>query len=256
MPNPKINRIFFDLETSPNLVLAFRTGYDLVVNHDAIVKERKIICVGWKREGENRVKVIRWDKNQDDKQLLIEFSKVLEEADEIVGHFIDKFDWPWVKTRCLIHRLPPLPNIKTIDTKAWASRGFYFNSNKLDYLADILGHGKKIKTDFDLWKDIVIHNCPKALNRMCLYCARDVEVLEKVYLDLAAHIKPKTHAGVLSGGEKWSCPRTGSKNVRKDKTRVSASGTITHQMKETTTGTYYTISDSAYKKYQKWLAQN
>ncbi len=94
-------------------------------------------------------------------------------------------------------------------------------------------------------------NDKKALDKMCRYCGVDVEKLEKVYLDLARYVKPKSHVGVLGGGESWSCPRTGSRNIKKDKTRVSASGTVTHQMKNLDDNTFFTISDSAYRKYQE-----
>ncbi|MGH7867674.1 MAG: hypothetical protein ACREP9_08610 [Candidatus Dormibacteraceae bacterium] len=70
-----------------------------------------------------------------------------------MAHNGDYFDIPWVKGRLLFHGLPPMRPIPTIDTKALASRHFYLNSNRLDYLGQYLGVGKKIKTDYDLWLD-------------------------------------------------------------------------------------------------------
>jgi hypothetical protein len=54
-----VRRLFWDIETSPNVVLAFRAGYDVVINPDAVVAERKIICIGYKWEGEKKVTVLR-----------------------------------------------------------------------------------------------------------------------------------------------------------------------------------------------------
>lgn len=121
-PMGKIRRLFADLETSPNIVLAFSAGYNLTINHDAIIQERKVICIGYKWEGERDVTVLRWSRDQDDRQLLIDFFKVAEKADEIVAHFGNNFDIPWLRTRCLIHHLDPVPLYKTIDTKALASK--------------------------------------------------------------------------------------------------------------------------------------
>lgn len=244
-----MRRLFLDIETSPNVVLAFKAGYDLVINHDAIIKERKIICAAFCWEGENKTTILRWDSDQDDKQLLIRLCKVLEQADEVVGHYIDKFDWPWIITRCLIHKLPPPPIVKTIDTKAWSSR-LYFNSNRLDYVSQVLGHGAKEKMEFDDWKQIVLHNDKKAMDKMCHYCGVDVEKLEKVYHDLAPYMKPKSHVGVLIGGDKWTCPRTGTTKVVLNKRRVTASGARQYTMQSQTDGSYFTISETAYKAYQ------
>ncbi len=241
--------MFWDIETSLNVVLAFRAGYDLNIQHDAIVDERKVITIAYKWGGEKKIHVLRWDKNQNDFSMLKEFMEVANEADEMVAHYGDRFDMPWFKTRCLIHGLGPLPYYKTVDTKAWASKHFYFNSNKLDYIGTVLGLGQKIKTDFQLWKDIQLKNCPKALDKMCSYNARDVELLEGVYDRLSSWVKPKSHAGVMAGLDKWTCPRTGSKNVIKSKTRVTAAGTITHQMKSLEDNSYFTINEPTYKAY-------
>lgn len=244
-----MKRLFWDLETSPNVVLAFRAGYDVVINHDAIVKERKIICVGYKWEDEKDAHVIRWDRNQDDKILLKKFLAIANGADEMVAHFGDRFDIPWFRTRCLIHDLDPLPPYKTIDTKQWASKNFYFNSAKLDYLADVLGYGRKTKMEFGDWKKIVMEKDQAALDKMCSYCARDVKLLEKVYKRFAPNVKVKSHVGVLAGQDKASCSHCGNPAVVRSKIRVTSNGTVQHQMRCNSCRSYSTISDSAYKAF-------
>lgn len=254
-PTPRVKRLFWDIEVSPNVVLAFRAGFDLTINHDAIISERKVICIGFKWEGDKKRTVLRWDKNQDDKAMLEEFLEIAEEADEMVHHFGDKFDLPWFRTRCLFHRLKPLPLFKTVDTKMLASKHFYFNSNKLDYISKYLGHGGKEKMEFDDWKDIVMLKCPKALDKMCHYCGIDVVRLEEVYHDLKFCVKPKTHAGVVAGLGKWTCPRDGSKNVFISKVKVSAAGTVSYQMQCKECGGYYTISEAAAKEYRAFKSK-
>lgn len=251
---PKIKRLFADIETSPNIVLAFSAGYNLTINHDSIIHERKVICIGYKWQGEKKTHVLRWDQNQDDRAMLVEFFKIAEEADEVVAHFGNGFDIPWLRTRCLIHKLNPLPLYKTVDTKALASKYFYFNSNKLDYISNVLGHGKKLKTEFSLWKNILVNRCQKSLDYMCKYCGIDVDRLEKVYLDMEGYVRPRTHVGVMNGGEKWSCPRCGSKNVKLSKKRVTAAGTVQYQMQCRSDGSYFTISQKAYNDYQEYLS--
>lgn len=247
----KIRRLFFDIETSPNLVLAWKIGYKLTINHDSLVKERAIICIGYKWEGEKQTHVLRWDENQCDKAMLKEFLTVVNQADEVIGHNLDRFDVPWFKTRCLFHGLPTIPDYKTVDTLQWARRKFYFNSNRLDYIAKFLGLGGKLHTGYDLWKDIVLKNCPKAMQKMTTYCAKDVVLLEQVWKRLSLVVPQKTHVGVLAGGDRWNCPRDGSTNVRASKTRVTAGGTVAHQMQCLDCGGYHTISGTAHSAYLK-----
>lgn len=248
----KIKRIFWDIETSPNIGLFWRAGYDQNILHDSIIKERKIITIAWKEAGVNKVNVLTWDKEQDDRSMLKKFLVVANEADELIAHYGDRFDLPWMKTRCLIHGLEPLPPYKTVDTKAWASKHYYFNSNKLDYIAQVLGLGKKLDTDYDLWKDIVLHKCPIALRKMARYNAHDVVILEKVFNKLQYCVKPKIHVGVVQGLARWSCPRDGSENVRLNKVRVTASGVRQFQMQCQDCGSYYTINGITYDAFQKY----
>jgi predicted PolB exonuclease-like 3'-5' exonuclease len=245
----KIRRLFWDIETSPNAVLSWRIGYKINLSTEDILSERKIICIGYKWEGEKEVHILKWDENQDDKKMLIKFLEVANEADEIVHHNGDSFDMPWFKTRCLYHKITTFPEYKTVDTLQWAKRYFLFNSNKMDYIAKYLGHGGKIKTGYTLWKKIVLEKCPESMKLMCEYCQHDVILLEKVWNDMRLAVKPKTHAGVTQGKEKYTCSHCGSEHVHKSKTRVSATGNIQHQMHCDDCGGYTTISDSAFKKY-------
>ena len=251
MHNSLIKRLFWDTETSPNVGIFWRSGGKQYISPENIIQERAIICIGYKWEGEDKVTVLTWDNFKNDRQMLVEFLKVANEADELVAHWGDKFDMPWFRTRCLFHGLQPLPNYKTVDTCAWASRLFLFNCNKLDYIAKFLGIGHKIETHFSLWKQVVLNNDRAALKFMGKYCGQDVRLLEKVWARLRVVATPKTHAGVTAGGEKWTCAHCGDKNVKKSKTRVTAMGTIQHQFVCGACGGYYSVSNPAYLHYKK-----
>lgn len=246
-----MKRLFYDIETAPNIGLFWSAGYKIDVSHDSIIKERAIITIAWKWQGEKKVHALAWDKNQNDKSMLIDFMKVAHSADELVAHYGDKFDMPWIRTRCLFHRLNALPWYKTIDTKAWASKNFYFNSNQLDYISKYLGGKGKIKTSYSLWKDILLNNCPKALKKMIAYNKRDVIELEGVWDKMQLVVPHHTHVGVLHGKPKWTCPRDGSRNVGISKTRVTASGMIQTQMQCRQCGGYYKIDNESLKKYRQ-----
>jgi DNA polymerase elongation subunit (family B) len=184
----KRKRLYFDIETSPNIGLFWQAGYKQKIDYSNIIKERGIICICYKWEDEKEVHSLHWDKKQCDKKLLQEFIKVANQADELVGHNGDKFDLPWIRTRCLYHRVDLFPKYVTIDTLKLSRRQFRFNSNRLDYIASYLGIGKKIKTDFNLWKDIVLNKCDKSMKKMIDYCKQDVKLLGERVLNVAQTI--------------------------------------------------------------------
>jgi DNA polymerase III epsilon subunit-like protein len=167
----------------------------------------------------------------------------LNTADETIGHNGDKFDLAWVRTRCLFHGIDMFPSYTTIDTLKVARSKFKFNSNKLNYIAQYLGIGQKIKTEFDLWKDIALKNDKVALAKMVKYCIMDVILLEKVHKLLNNHIPAKTHYGVIFGQYKGTCPECGSDDIQKHSRQILASGTIKIIYKCKTCGKFHRKTD-------------
>jgi len=248
----KVKRLIWDIETSPNIGMFWRAGYKLSIQPSNIIRERAVICICYKWEGEKKVHHLEWDMG-DDGPMLEKFLEVAHEADELVAHNGDKFDIRWFNTRCLIHGLEPMADWKTVDTLVIARKRFYLNSNRLDYIGKLLfGEGKGDDGGFSTWEAILLENCPKAMKLMVSYCKKDVRLLERVWKALEPYHKPKTHAGVLAGGEKWQCPWTGSTDVIKSKTRVTAAGTVQHQMFSNEKQGYYCINECAFKRYQQY----
>ncbi len=89
MGTPK--RLYWDIETSPNIGMFWTAGWKLNIDYSNIIKERAIICICYKWEGQRKVHSLNWDGKQCDKKMLIEFVRVAKEADELVGHNGDKF---------------------------------------------------------------------------------------------------------------------------------------------------------------------
>lgn len=224
MLKTKRRRLYFDIEVSANVGLFWQSGYKLQIGTENIIKERAIICICYKWEDDNDVYYLQWDSKQNDKKLIQEFINVANTADELVGHNGDKFDLAWIRTRCLFHNIQMFPSYNTIDTLKVARSKFRFNSNRLDYIGKFLGLGQKNHTNFDLWKDIMLKNCKKAMNTMIDYCIQDVVLLEKVHKALNNHIPSKTHYGVIFGQDRGSCPECGSDDIVINKRRTTASG--------------------------------
>lgn len=184
--------IFFDLEVSPNVVLSWRIGRKVSLSMDDIIKERAIMCVCWKFEGNDTVYSLQW-KDGDDKELLEKFAKIADNCDILCGHNGDNFDIKWLRTRCLYHGIQLSPKFHTIDTLKAAKSGFLFNSNKLDYIGQFLKLGRKIPTQYEMWKKILLLNDKKTLDAMVTYCKGDVLLLEKVYNKMKSYMPLKKY---------------------------------------------------------------
>lgn len=247
----KTKKLFFDIETSPNIGSFWSAGYKKDIPYENIIKERAIICICYKWEGEKQVYSLTWDKNQDDKSLLKEFIKVANTADELIGHNGDSFDLPWIRTRCLYHGVPMFPKYSTLDTLKKARYYFNFNSNTLNYIANYLNLGGKKQTSLDLWKRIFLHKDDKALDYMVKYCKQDVILLEKVYAKFAPYIDSSVHHGVANGKNKCSCPHCASTNTSISKIRYTSLGSKKIQLQCKDCSKYNTVSESTYNSCNK-----
>lgn len=244
----KIKQLFFDIETAPNIGLFWQAGYKQNIPYDNIIQERRIICICYKWADEKKVYSLTWDKNQNDKKMLNDFIKILNEADEIIGHNGDKFDLPWIRTRCLYHNISVFPEYVSLDTLKSARSKFKFQSNTLNYIANFLELGSKKQTSFDLWKKIVLDKDERSLQYMIKYCQQDVVLLEKVYNKLKTYLKPKTHHGMLNGKDKLDCPECGSDKMKYSRNRILASGLKRIQLQCQNCGKYHTVSETVYSK--------
>lgn len=239
----KRRRLFFDIETSPNIGLFWEAGYKKNITTDNIIRERAIICICYKWEDEKEVYALQWDSKQNDKRMLQQFIEVANTANELVGHNGDKFDLAWIRTRCLFHGIDMFPTYQTIDTLKVARSKFRFQSNRLNYIAEFLGLGGKIKTEFNLWKDILLNKDKVAMEKMIKYCKKDVSLLEEVYKLLGNHIAPKTHYGVVFGYDRGTCPECGSEDLIKNNRVVTATGLTRIQYKCKTCNKFHSKTD-------------
>jgi uncharacterized protein YprB with RNaseH-like and TPR domain len=239
-----IQRLFFDIETSPNVGLFWQPGYKLTLSYENIIKERAVICVAWKWVGKRNVQCLTWDRSQNDKAMLEQFVKVMHQADEIVTHNGDRFDTPWLRTRCLKHGISMSPNFTSIDTLKAARGKFNFNSNRLDYIAQFLDLGKKRPTGgFDLWKAVVLERDPGALKKMVAYCKHDVVLLEKVWDKMGPYLPAKTHGGNYLD----ECPECGSPNTVIHQHKTTAAGYRKVQFQCGDCHKYHTIAASRFE---------
>lgn len=216
MITPKI--LLYDIETSLQPVAVFQLAGNDWIQPENILAERHLISVCWRWYGEKIVHSVsllddpkRFAKDpHDDKHVAQVFHKVLQEANVLVGHNSDSFDFRYLKTRMLVHGLPVLPPISSLDTYKVAKKHFMLNSNKLDYIAKLLKVGGKLDTPKGLWLD-VLRGDRKAIKTMVEYNKHDVVVLESVFKKLQPYMDNHTNRELFGG---TGCPRCGSLKVQ------------------------------------------
>lgn len=243
----KRKRLFFDIETSPNIGFFWRPGYKIRISHENIIKERAIICIAYKWAGQKSVHCLRWDAKQNDKQMLKRFLVVFNQADEVVSHNGNRFDIKWVRTRCIKHGITMMPNPISIDTLQSARLGFNFNSNSLNYIAKFLGLGEKLHHEgFDMWKDIVLKKDNVALTSMVRYCKQDVVLLEQVWDKMNSYVRARSTVA----GTTRECPEC-SGDMKVAKYRISAAGHKQVQLQCTECGKYHTMPRSRFENEKR-----
>lgn len=196
------NICLLDIETSPLTAYTWGTFDQNVLK---VLESSKIISVAWKElhSKETHVKSIFDYKDYkagkiDDKKLIEDVWKVLDEADIVIAHHGDAFDIKKLNARFIYHGLTAPSAYATIDTKKVASKYFKFDSNSLQNLGVYLGEGEKMANGgFDLWVRCIAGD-KDAWDTMKRYNKQDVVLLEKVYLRLRPFMENHPNLALVS----------------------------------------------------------
>ena len=216
---PKV--LLFDVETAPMRAYVWgRWKQNISLNET--ISEWYILCWSAKWLYSN---TIMYDKltseeaiNQNDKRIVTNLWKLVDEADIVIAYNGKKADIPWMNTRFIINGLKPPSPYYIIDPCEVARKNFNFSSNKLDALAGYFGIPHKMDTDFTLW-DKSVRGDEEALSYMSNYCNKDVLILEEVYLRLRPYIKGHPNIGNFIESTIPTCATCGSSTVEEIKGR-------------------------------------
>lgn len=201
--------LVFDLET---------TGFKADFSH--------LLTAAAKFVGEEEVYYWRIDHHPDygktpasmmnDKWIVEGVIELIEESDMLVGHYLDRFDVPFLNTRALDWGLMPAPQIRTVDTWKIARQNLALGRNSLANVADFLNDetaqkGGLSKTQ---WK-LAAHGDKKVLDAMVEYNIGDVIATEEAYLKLRPVMKNHPYVSAPVNGEDRThqCNACGSMNT-------------------------------------------
>lgn len=212
--NPRV--LIYDIETSP--IISYNWG---IYEQNAIeVKEDwQILCFAYKWLGDKKTRVIAQNDFKgykpgvnNDREVVKELWSLFNEADAVVAHNGDSFDQKKSQARMMIYGLVPPTPYKQIDTKKIAKKHAGFTSNRLNDLGKYFNLGTKADTGgFSTWKGCLAGE-KKAWDRMKKYNKRDVELLEKLYLELRRWDTNGLNLNVIESRPE-SCPKCGGTHI-------------------------------------------
>lgn len=208
--------LFWDIETAPMLAYIW-SPWDQTVNMERLIHPTWLLCwsAKWAHEKKPLFDMVTSDEaiEQDDTRIIMSLAEIIREADVIVAHNGDKFDLRILNTRLLQLGLEPIGPKQTIDTLKLAKENFRFTYNRLDYLGEFLGVGRKIKTDFNLWKQCYYGDAT-AIDKMVKYNVQDVILLEKIFNRMKPYVKRLPRLVEPDGSHERCCPHCGSTKLQ------------------------------------------
>lgn len=205
---PKI--LMIDIETAPNV--AFVWGlFNQNIGINQMVEAGRTLCFAAKWYGKKGLAFSsEWGDGRED--MVQTAWDLFDEADIICHYNGTKFDVPTLNKEFVLEGLMPPSPFRQIDLLPVVRRQFRFTSNKLDYVSQQLGIGKKTSHQgFGLWVE-VLNGVPKALKHMEKYNKQDVVLLEELYETLLPWLQRTPNLGVYTGGDAHSCIRCNADN--------------------------------------------
>ena len=203
--------LLLDIEGAPNLAAVWGIWQQSIALNQ-LLESSYTLCYAAKWYGESKImfdSVYKTDRHT----MLKSIHSLMDEADAIVHYNGNRFDIPMLNKEFLEAGMPPPSPAKHIDLLQTSRSKFRFVSNKLDYIAQRLGLGKKTEHEgHELWLK-VMNNDRKAWKRMEEYNKNDVVLLEAVYDKFKGWIKSHPNHNAYSAN--LCCTNCGSRKLNK-----------------------------------------
>jgi hypothetical protein len=218
--------LLLDIETLPIEALVWDV-WKQNVYMDQVKKDWSILCwaAKWLYDDKVMGQVVTPQEAMlhHDDSVLPKLWDLMDQANVIVWHNGDNFDKKKINARLFQHGYTKPMYYQSVDTKKIAIDNFSFTYNKLDWISQIIGVGRKIETEFDWWKECDAGN-EKYLKMMLKYNRMDVHLEEEVYLRLRPWMDKHPNIGLFSNEIGDVCGTCGSNNLHWKGTYSTALG--------------------------------
>ena len=231
-PEPKkLNILYFDLESSLMGTLTFGL-WNQNISGNRITKHSHLLSNSWAFNDElpQGVRLTPEDVAEgNDLLVVVDTIRAIEKADLIISFNGKKFDVPLLKTRALLHGLPPIKFPPHLDLMQEAKRNFRFPSNSMQNISLYLGeHGKLATSGRNLWERCYNHSnyddCNDALAQMLEYGLRDIDATRDLHKRMQGWFKSPVNIGLITkeingvntkDNHTLLCPHCASKDIDK-----------------------------------------
>jgi hypothetical protein len=202
-----------DIETSPNLAHVWSL-WNQNVGLNQLLEPSEMMCFAAKWMGEKDI-LFYSDRTQASGHAgMIDAAHTLLDESDVVMHYNGKrFDVPHLNREFVEAGLTPPSPFKQIDLYQVVKQRFKLPSNKLDYVARMLGLKGKVKHEgHTLWVKCMAGD-PKAWRDMEKYNKQDVLLLEQLYHILRPWVPNHPSFAIFTGTD--CCPACGSTRLEK-----------------------------------------
>jgi len=217
--------LILDIETSPNLCWTWGLWKQNIAPSQ-VVKPVGVLCWVAKWYGEKPI-FFAGENSHEREAMLEEIYELLNEADAVVHYNGTRFDMPILNMEFAKQGWEQPDPYKNIDLLKTVRANFRFSSNKLDFVAQELGLGKKAETGgMSLWLQCM-EGDQAAWKKMEKYNRQDVALTEDLYDELKGWIKSHpNHALYVDDSDgRPTCTNCGSHSVIKKGIEATASRT-------------------------------
>lgn len=224
--------LHLDIETSLMQVWTFGL-HNQYLTIDDIIEDWNILsfCAKWHGTGPAIYQSLRKQRNPvNDFGLCKSLHRMLSEADIVVAHNGKRFDMKKIRSRMSHNRMPPIPDVRIIDTLLEIRRVFGHTSNKLAYITANFGadgmrknsHGKF--PGKKLWIACQTGN-QQAWDEMEVYNIPDVLSMEAAFVDLRPWFQGAQNLAVFQEPhDGMTCPNCGGHDHKKKGLRYTQVG--------------------------------
>lgn len=205
-----MKRLAIDIETSPNIGDVWSL-WNQNISLSQLRESTRLLCFAAQWEGGDVEFYSEWGNGRE--EMVRAAYKLLCEADAIVHYNGIKFDRRHLNREMReVVGFPPSP-YKQIDLLREVKREFSFPSYKLEYVAQALGVGSKVKHEgHELWVKVMAGD-RKAQIDMERYCCQDTALLFPVWYKVRPWIANPS-VGAMTGED--VCPTCGSEDLRRE----------------------------------------
>lgn len=178
-----------DIETTP--LITYTWGlYNQNIGINQIQEPSRVMCLAARWIDQPKKSIQFYSEFEHGRDDMIEAAwELVDEADALLTWNGISFDEKHLNREFLLADLGPPSPVFSIDMMAQVKRRFRFESNKLDWVSDQIGAGRKVAhAGFQLWLDCMAGD-PEAWKKMQRYNEQDVHLLIEDFERLSPWLK-------------------------------------------------------------------